>query len=250
MENIKELYILEKPIKTRIGYIHPTLVGEYDKLVQFDGVLNLDKTALVNHFIELTNQDNNFQPFLDIVRELDMFNFILLCGVDEYKGSFLYDLYAKYRELFEFAFKEDVFLLIENNKEFNEYINIIRDINSIKYEPTSPNPEVERRNQLRRKLDSMKGDNVTFEDMFTSVCAGLNKLPSEVNKMTVYSFYKIFQRIGQFKNYDTNVLFATVSSEAKIEPWYKSTEVKKEQAYITEEQLERARQQKGLRTNL
>lgn len=250
MENVKELYVLEKPIETKIGYIYPVLVDDYYEFLKFNGVLNFDKNALISYFKDLTGQNEEFQPFLDLVEELDLFDFIVICGVDEYKGSFLYDLYDGYKKLFEFCFKDDVFHLIENNNDFDEYINIIRDINGVKYEPASSNPEIERRNQMKRRLDAMKGENITFEDMFISVCVGLQKLPSEVNKMTIFNFYKIFAGIGQFKNYDTSTLFATVSSEVKIEPWYKSTEVKKEQAYITEDQLEKARQQKGLKTNL
>ena len=68
--------------------------------------------------------------------------------------------------------------------------------------------------------------------------------------MSIYSFNKIFQRIGQFKNYDTSTLFATVSQDVKIDAWYKSTDIEKELAYITEEQLNMARQNKRLQSNL
>lgn len=249
-DNIKELYVLEEPIETRIGLLYPMLVGNYKKLIKFNGVISLDKNALINHFTDLTKQNNEFQAFLDIVKELSMFDFIKFCGVDDYKGSFLYDLYVQFKELLELCFKADVFHLIETSEEFDEYINIIRDVNNIKYEPTSPNPEIERRNNLKRKLESMKSENITFEDMFTSVCVGLSKLPSEVNTMTIYDFYKIFARIGQFKNYDTSTLFATVSKEAKIETWYKSIDTKKDLTYITAEQLDRAKQGQKLQSDL
>lgn len=250
MDNIKELYILEQPIKTRIGYIYPLLIEDYREFIKFNGILQLDKNVLIHQFTDITNQSPEFQILLDIIKELDMFDFIKMCGVEEYKNTFLYDLYSQFKELFKLCFRDDVFDLVENSEEFDEYITIIRDINGVKYEPTSPNPEIERRKLLKRKLEAMKNEGVTFEDMFTSVCVGLYKTPSEVNKMSIYSFYKIFERIGQFKNYDTNTLFATVSSEVKIEPWYKSTEIKEELSYITEEQLNKARQNKGLQSKL
>ena len=45
--------------------------------------------------------------------------------------------------------------------------------------------------------------------------------------MTLYKFYKYFDRLSQFKNYDTTTLFTTVSSDVKIEPWFKSFEERK-----------------------
>ena len=159
----------------------------------------------------------------------------------------------QYVELFKFCTKcnnDIVFELIETDDEFLWYINLIRDMNGVPYEATNPNPEIERRNQLARKLESMRNENIDFESMFTSVCAGWNKLPSEVNDVSLYAFYKLFGRVGQFINYNTSVLFATVSTEAKIDPWYKSDVVNKKESYITEEQLNRARNSGELQNNL
>lgn len=248
--NMDELYILEQPIETEIGLLYPILVRDYRKFAQFNGLISLDKNAIVNNFKELANQDNKFKPLLDLSKELHLFEFVKAFSGEEFSDSFLYDLYYQYKELFKFCFKNDVFDLIKNNEEFDKYISLIRDVNGIEYDPTSPNPEVERRKELKRKLESMKKDNISFESIFTSVCVGLKKLPSEVNTMSIYSFDKIFQRIGQFKNYDTSTLFATVSQDVKIDEWYKSTDIKKELAYITEDQLNMARQNKKLQSDL
>lgn len=245
-----ELYILEQPIETEIGLLYPILVGDYRKFIKFNGLIHLDKNMIVNNFKELVSQDKNYEPLLDLAKELHLFDFIKAFSSEEFNGSFLHDLYRQYKKLFEFCFKDDVFDLIKSNEDFDKYINLIRDINGIEYEPTSPNPEVERRKELKRKLESMKKDNITFESIFTSICVGLKKLPSEVNTMSIYSINKIFQRIGQFKNYDTSTLFATVSKDVKIDEWYKSTDTKKELAYITEDQLNMARQNKRLQSNL
>ena len=240
---IKDLAIIGKPVQTEIGTLHPFKVGEYDEFIRHSMIINLDKNGLL-HSIE------NIEIIAELLQSIDMFYFIKLMSNEEYKGSFLYDLYIGYKDLFKASFKEDVFEKIKTNDEFDYYINLIREANGIDYEPTSPNPEVERRKELKRKLMSMKNENVTFEDKFTSVCVGLNKLPSEVNEMTIYSFNKIFERIVQFKNYDTSTLFATVSADVKIEPWYKTHIERDEAQYITEEQLNRAKQDKQLQTNL
>ena len=253
MKDKKHKYILEKRIRTGIGYFYPITVGEHDIFEEVAGVASLDRVSLINHFESLTQDNSQFQPFLDVAKELDMFHFIRFCGIPEYEGSFLSALNKQYVDLIKFCTRcnnDIVFELIETDEEFQEYINLIREMNGIPYEETSPNPEVERRNQLARKLASMKNENIDFESMFTSVCIGLKKLPSEVNGISLYSFYKLFGRIGQFKNYDTSVIFATVSTEAKIEPWYKSDVVSKKENYITEEQLNRAKNLGELQNDL
>ena len=243
MKDKKYNYILEKPIKTNIGYFYPIEVGNHDEFEEFGGVAGLDRVALINYFKNLVIENNQFQPFLDIVEELDMLNFIKFCGASEYDGSFLSNLHKQYVDLFKFCTKCDnniIFYLIETDEEFQQYLNLIREMNGIRYEATNPNPEIERRNQLTRKLESMRNENIDFESMFTSACVGLKKLPHEINKVSLYAFYKLFGRVGQFKNYNTSVLFSTVSTEAKIEPWYKSDVIHKNENYITEDQLNRA----------
>ena len=39
--------------------------------------------------------------------------------------------------------------------------------------------------------------------------------------MSIYQAYAIYARVNSIKNYDTSVLFATVSNEVKIEQWNK-----------------------------
>lgn len=253
MKDKKHQYILEKRIRTDIGYFYPVKVGDRDEFEEFGGVASLDRIALINYFKGLIVETDQFQPFLDIVEELDMFHFIRFCGMPEYEGSFLSALNKQYVELIKFCTKcnnDIVFELIETDDEFQEYISLIREMNGIPYEATSPNPEVERRNKLARKLESLRNENIDFESMFTSVCIGLKKLPSEVNEISLYAFYKLFGRVGQFKNYDTSILFATVSAEAKIDPWYKSDVTSKKESYITEEQLNNAKNLGELQNDL
>lgn len=255
MKDKKHRYILEHPIKVEIGLLHPIKVGDYEVFEEISSVVSLDRIVLINHFKGVVLSEPQFKPLLDIVEELNMFDFIKFCGMDEYKDTFLSDLNKQYVELFKFCTKcnnDIVFYLIENDDEFQEYVKLIREMNGIPYEEASPNPEVERRNQLARKLESMRNENIDFESMFTSVCVGLQKTPSEVNDMSIYSFHKIFGRIGQFKSYDTDVLFATVSTstDAKIDSWYKTDTVSKKESYITSEQLDRAKKSGELQSNL
>ena len=67
--------------------------------------------------------------------------------------------------------------------------------------------------------------------MFTSIEAITGRDP---NEMTIYRFHKLFERICQIKNYDTSTLFATISSEAKIDLGIKIL-LLVQNKYITEE---------------
>lgn len=84
-------------------------------------------------------------------------------------------------------------------------------------------------------MQKSKGESLTFEAMYTSVGLAFGKDPDD---MTLYKFYKYFDRLSQFKNYDTTTLFATVSTDVKIEPWFKSFEEKKnEMQTISEKEV-------------
>lgn len=247
MENIKELYILGKPIDTKIGKLHFVKVKEYDEFLKYYNILSLEKQDLLQVFKTASNEDSNYNSLVECLKANTLFDFICLFSQEELKETWLGEFYIQFKELFKFCFKEDVFNLIENNEEFEKYRELIKKINCVNIEKPNPNPEIERRNQLRKLLEKNKNDNITFEAMFTSIEVITGRDP---NEMTLYQFYKTFERICQVKNYDTSTLFATVSAEAKIEAWYKDLDTKKEELYITEEQLNKARKNKKLQQNL
>lgn len=108
---------------------------------------------------------------------------------------------------------------IKSDVELESYLDLFKEMNCIKVEKENPNPEIEKFNKLRRKIQEAKGEGITYEAMYTSVWLEVNKEPKD---LTLYQFYKLFDRISQFKQYDTSTLMATVSKDAKIEPWYKA----------------------------
>lgn len=256
MEDLKEFYILGRPIKTKIGKLYFITVGEYYDFIK-KGYLNslvLTKNDLLIKFKELEKYDENIKILTDILSEMSLFDFLKFIesfstlDENEKQHSYiyilgLYDLYLNFKGMFEFCFKEDVFDKISNNEEFEEYRDLIVEINCIPYEKPNPNPEIEKFNQMRRLIQKHKGESIDFESMYTSVGLAFGKDPDD---MTLYKFNKYFSRLAQFKNYDTTTLFATVSSEVKIEPWYKVIKEKKnEQQTITEEELRRKSQSKS-----
>lgn len=243
---MKEFYIFGRPIKTRIGNLHFLTVSEYYDFVMngYMEALVLNKQDLLKRLKQISSFDENINVIIDVLSRTNLFDFLNIVYEfdvnseieDNYvRGLGLVDLYNTFVKMFEFCFKEDVFHRIADNDEFEMYRDMILEINNFPIEKPNPNPEIERFNQLRRLVQKSKGESVTFEAMYTSVGLAFGKDPDD---MTLYKFYKYFDRLSQFKNYDTTTLFATVSSDVKIEPWFKSFEEKKnEMQTISEEEL-------------
>lgn len=246
MDILKEFYIYGRPIETRIGKLHFITVGEYYDFI-LEGHfshLTLDKRDLIKRINEMVNNSSDVKPITDAIGNITLFDFVMIMGSKEIKTESedsyikllkLDKLYDGFRELFKFCFKEDVFFKISTSEEFEFYRDLIVEINCIPYEKPNPNPEIERYNQMKRLMQKNKGESINFESMYTSVGLAIGKDPDD---MTLYKFNKYFNRLAQFKNYDTSTLFATVSKDAKIEPWYKVIEDKEEtQQTISEEEL-------------
>ena len=236
MLNIKELYIHGEPIETPIGNCHFLLVKDYPKLVPYMELLTLDKEILIS------NVRKHGYVFAD---ELEKNQFIDIIKNDESDNPNIPTLGQLYDELFLLFFKENdkeigIVNLINTDEELEIYLNLIKEMNDINIEKPNPNPEIERFNQMKRLMEKSRGESITHETIYTSIWVGMGVNPKE---LTLYQFNKLFNRLVQFKNYDTSILFATVSEKPKIEAWYKDLSIKEDnRQFITEEQLKRKSQ--------
>jgi hypothetical protein len=213
MENYKELYILGQPINTKIGQIHFIKVEEYCQLLQFIPYLELEKFDVINTISSKIPEVKSFfkdKEYIAIIHELK-----------EY-----YELYNVYKQLFILCFKEDVFDKITTDEEFDMYRNLIRKMNCISHEERNPNPEIQYFNDLKKIYNKRKGEPLTFESMITSVWVEAKKDPFD---LTIYQLHALFNRITQMKNYDTTILYSTVSSEVKVDLWYKHIDMFKDE---------------------
>jgi hypothetical protein len=62
----------------------------------------------------------------------------------------------------------------------------------------------------------------------------------DTNEMTIYKLNSIFNRIGQFENFHTTILFKTVSPDVEINQWYEDVK-KSKHNYVdaaTQKQIE------------
>jgi len=237
MQNIKDLYILGQPIETERGLLYFTKVKDYPKLMKFSYILTLDKHRLIQTIQKQNKDPDTLGQILEILKKLSLFEFMyVFSGDDAFKGTLSDILYQQHRKLFQFCFHKDTFPLIKTDEEFEYYINLIREINCVHYEKADPNPEFERRNQLRRLQQQRSGKTITFESMITSVEAITGQ---STDDMTVYKLHKLFNRITYRTDFYLSVFGSMFDEKTKVIPWYKEdVEQKPQEIYITQEQLE------------
>ncbi len=215
MANIEEFYILGVPIRTDIGILHPVHVKQYPIFVKYLQILNMQDfefKQIIDSFKDQIPAD-----IYQLIQDVHFFEFLRMTKSLKENGGFFFELFNHYIDLFKFCFKEDVFEQIKTFKEFEEYRDLIRNFNGIKYDKPNPNPIIERQNQLRKFLHESKGDTVTFNAMYTSILVATGNNP---NDLTLYQFNKIFDRISQFKNHDTTTLYRILDNKIEIEAWY------------------------------
>ena len=208
MLNIKELYILaneNNPIQTPIGNCYPVSVKQWDKLLIYEEWLNKDKYDVINDVKAEDRQEAN-----RILNEITFYDFII---------TYLdFGYYKIYKDMFEFFFHEDVFDKIQNQEQFEQCIQLIKNINCINTrEKKSINPEIAYFDKLEQISKEKKGEIVTMKSMVANV--GLYR--HDVLNMSIYQLHSYFDAINVNKNFDAGNLFKTVSSERiEVKPWY------------------------------
>jgi hypothetical protein len=207
LQNVKELYILGQPIETEIGKLHFVKVKDYPKLLRYVPYIDIEKNDILREIAKIDKEIANSikdLSFLTLIKELRN----------------VFDIYNVYEEMFLFLFRDDVFDKVESDEQLNELKKLIRKMNNIPYEEKNPNPEIQRFNDLKKLYNQRKsaGGGITFEAIYTSVEVETGENPDD---MTIYKMYALFSRISQFKNYDTTILYNSVSGKVDIEVWYK-----------------------------
>ena len=109
--------------------------------------------------------------------------------------------------------------ILSNEKVFISMRKLIMEMNYVTEDPISENPEIQEYYEDRKRLKQREAGKQSISAIVTSIVAGTSNSFDDVKNMTVIQLYSIYYRLGAFKNFDTSVLFATVSKEVKIEPW-------------------------------
>ena len=214
----KEFYIFGEPIDTGLGQVRFLTYKEY--------LMNISDLSTISM--------NILHIYYQYRKAFDKGNEEAMAALEELKQSKLYDFVKEskdfwnaYENVFNLVMENDAMIaqVMDDAELFMSYRDLVMDMNMLQEDEVNPNPEIQKGIEMSKKLKSNSGDKQTPTDIITSVVAGTPNSFEDVCRMTVLQVYSIFYRLGAFKTYDTETLFATVSSEVKISSWSKNIDM-------------------------
>ncbi len=228
MSNNQQLYILGLEIDTPVGKCNPIKVRDYVLHAEDINLFSFNRWKLIYEYKKiLANKDD--------VKQLEALSLFEIINV-------IPDLNRAYWNIFNLVFKNEIENKI-SRENFDEIREIILRMNGIQEQTASPNPEIQAAIERSKRVKALEaGTPLEFEDIVSSIVAYTNFKYDEILEMTLYQLYATFYRIGQFKNYDTSTLFATVSTEKlNIESWSKHIDLFASESHaITKDEFNRA----------
>lgn len=225
--------ILGLPVQTDIGYIYPVKVKDYGEFLKYRTLL-LKQDFQYKEELTESIKDESFEGVLSSAHFFELMRQIR--AIYPSNDNFFSELYESYREMFKYHFREDVVERIKTPEEFEEYRDLIMEVNAIDFEKPNPNKEIQLAIDLHKKLQANKGDGTSFESVVTSVALMFSV---DINELTLYQLYSYFERAIKFTTFETTRLYSIFSEEIKLEPWYTDIKkVKKEEVTLSEEDIQ------------
>lgn len=224
IQRFRSSYIYGNPIETANGKVRFLSYEEYSTNIEYLSLMNMNVLHIYYQFRKNFNENDK-----ESIDELEKIKSAKLFDIAKEIGTFS----DAYTNIFKMVFcdesDENVFNFIENifdNEElFMYYRGLILDMQVLAEEEVSPHPMIQEGIEMSRKVKSVSNDSQTPSDIITSLVAGTSNSFKEVLSMTVFQVYSLFYRLGAMKSYDTETLFATVSSEIKISSWSKNIDL-------------------------
>lgn len=226
MMDIPEFYILGLPIQTELGDCNFLLVKEYPDYFMDLQVVSLSKLQIIHKYSEL-NKNGNLDELIEELNKVSLFEIAM--GIS--------DITQSYIRLFSKVFNTENNFPFEqcDEKTFDYYRKLIMKMNCMKEEVVNPNPEIQRALERSKRVKAQESDKLEFSDIISSVVGHNGLSYRDMNEFTVYQLYMTYHRIAQMKNYDTQTLFATVSTEKiKIDSWSKHINLFEEEKHAVE----------------
>lgn len=228
-ENSQELFILGIPVDTPIGKCHFLKMKDYNDYAAYLNLIKMSKNEIVYRYSQL-NKNGELNELIEEMKKLPLFDIV----------NQLPNFNEAYSEVFQKVFQnEDIFELIDQDN-FTSIRKLIIEMHCLKEEKISPNPEVQRRIEQSKRLKRQEQELLEVYDMISSIMAFTGVPYKEIAEMTMYQMYMTFYRIDRIKDYDTSILFATVSPEAgkNIKHWSEHVDLFEEENHaLTDEQV-------------
>ena len=233
----EQFYCTGLPMKFNTWKIKPIKVKEYPLYWEYIEFLKLQGWEVKSRIIKEI-KGSIIETF--VKEQLNDSSFLVCIQNNVFK---LRDHYSQIFELFVEDFDPKFFHTVSDQEQFDNLRKLILSYNGIEFVETNPNPEIQRFNRMKLLINKSKGAHIDFDSMYTSICVGLCMKPHDVNDLTMYQFYALFNRLQFFKSYDTSTLYKTVDAKDKVKviEWFKSTKEKEEETlYNSTEDLKKA----------
>ncbi|MGG3628287.1 hypothetical protein ABES28_08590 [Bacillus licheniformis] len=225
----QDLFILGIPVDTPIGKCHFLKMKDYNEYAAYLDLIKMSKNEIVYRYSQL-NKSGELNNLIEEMKKLPLFDIV----------NQLPNFNEAYSEVFKKVFQNDtVFELIDRNN-FNSIRKLFLEMHCLKEEKISPNPEVQRRIEQSKRLKQQEQEPLEVYDMISSIATFAGISYKEIAEMTLYQMYMTFYRISCFKDYDTAILFATVSPEAgkNIKHWSSHVDLFEEESHaLSDEQV-------------
>lgn len=218
-EMLRQLYVFGKPIQSEIGGVRFLTCEEYILNAQHLSVMNMNVLHIYHQFLKgVKKKDEEALAQVEELKKESLYNIVL-------KTEFIRNSYFIICNMVLDS-DEAVLEVFKNEKSFNYYRALVLDMHIMVEDEVSPNPEIQRGIELSRKAKREKSEGQSLTDIITSIVAFTGHTFSDVSDMTIYQLYGTFYRLVAMKSYDTETLFATVSTEVKnITPWNKAIDL-------------------------
>lgn len=224
IEYDRELFIFGEPIHVPdIGAIRFLTYKEYLLNMSDLGMMRLNVLHIYYEYRkQIKKSDEQALMALEELKEESLLNIVRSNRqfLDAYTRILLLVL-----DIDEENYADVIGLIFDREDLFTSVRQLVLEMQILNEDEISPNPEIQKGIEMSKKLKSEGGEKQTPTDMISSVTAGTANSFKDVCAMTVLQIYSVYYRLGAMKSYDTTTLFATVSSDAKIEPWNKNIDL-------------------------
>lgn len=211
----QSLYLLKEPVTTIFGDIGYLCISDYIKLASEISTISKQPLQMYYDFrnqLDKVPEDErlSFSKQIEFLKDITLFN--LVNEDSQLKNSYT-TILSKIVVFNEGITVEDVFT---NESYFMGIRKLLMEMNNLKEDPVSPNPEIQEYYEQRKKMKMKDSGDINFSDIISSVAVGSGYKYEEVREMTIFQFYHTYYRIGSFKKYDQSTIFASAFHDTKI----------------------------------
>lgn len=214
-ESLKQFYFLGRAVDTEIGKLNFIRLKDYPEYAIHLNAIKMSKKEILRHYKKHNINGELDQLIFDLNRS-SLFNIV---------NNILPDFSDSYHAILTKIVENQESLTKINAENFNKIRLIIMDMHCLSEEEISENEEIQEFNDISKML---KSDSQSELKDIVSCVAAFNGYDYEyIGNMTIYQLYLSYYRMAEIMNYNTSILFATVSPTTKLGDWSKYVDIYK-----------------------